>query len=114
DAAGAQASMEAQELLAGPFHLAPRISARSGDDDRRAANSGKLLLGGRRLGLGRSFGLGTFVGRRSIGRLVCGRFLGGGLLSLGGGLLSLRGLLVHLLRRALDGLRLGLPPRVLL
>ena len=55
--ARAEASIEAQELLAGPFHLAARISACSGDERRRAANSGKLLLGGSRLGLSSRFRL---------------------------------------------------------
>src|SRR6185503_1996020 len=66
DEARAEASIEAQELLAGPFHLAARISASSGDEDRRAANSGKLLLGGSRLGLFGSLRLGLGLGLRSL------------------------------------------------
>src|SRR6476646_7014236 len=73
DEARAEASIEAQEPLAGPFHLPARISASPGDEDRPAANSGKLLLGWSRLGLFGSLGLGLGFGLRSLflrGRLV--------------------------------------------
>ena len=62
----AEASIEAQEPLAGPFHLPARISASPGDEDRPAANSGKLLLGWSRLGLFGSLGLGLRFGLRSL------------------------------------------------
>src|SRR4029077_9730161 len=55
--ARAETSIEAQELLPGPFHLAARISASPGDEGRPVANSGKLLLGGSRFRLSRRLGL---------------------------------------------------------